>query len=71
MLLQLLAVGREIRTMVASPTWTRQVPAIRDTRDVQPSAPGSFMSADSDPDAERLDAAAGCEFVDDRIHLRD
>jgi hypothetical protein len=31
----------------------------------------SFIAADSDDDAGRLDAAAGCEFVDDRIRLRE
>jgi hypothetical protein len=29
----------------------------------------SVIPADRDPDIGRLDAVAGCEFVDDRIHL--
>jgi nucleoside-diphosphate-sugar epimerase len=53
-ILRLLAVGREVRTMVSSPTRAAQV---------------SVISADRDGDAGRLDEAAGCEFVDDRIHL--
>jgi uncharacterized protein YbjT (DUF2867 family) len=36
--------------------------------DVQPIERVSFI-ADRDNDAGRLDAAAGCEFVDDRIRL--
>ena len=31
----------------------------------------SFMAADHDGDVGRLDVAAGCEFVDDRIRLRE
>lgn len=38
--------------------------------DVQPIERAEFI-ADRDNDAGRLDAAAGCEFVDDRIRLRE
>jgi hypothetical protein len=30
---------------------------------------GSFVEPDPDDDVARLDAVAGCEFVDDRIRL--
>jgi hypothetical protein len=35
------------------------------------SAGASFIAADRDHDAERLDAVAGSEFLDDRIRLRE
>jgi len=54
--LRRLTADRDARTMV-------------DTGDVQPGAHVSFTTADRDRGAERLDAAAGCEFVDDRIRL--
>jgi hypothetical protein len=37
-----------------------------DTEDAQPAVRVPFVD-DRDHDAGRLDAAAGCEFVDDRI----
>jgi hypothetical protein len=43
--------------------------AILDTGDDPPGARVSFIASDRDDDAERLDAVAGCEFVDDRIRL--
>jgi hypothetical protein len=55
---QLLAAGRELR-------------AVLETRDVQATAPVLFIAADRDHDEGRLDSAAGCEFVDDRIRLRE
>ena len=51
---RLLAVGREVRTMVRSPT---------------PPAHVSVMAAAPNGAAENLDDVAGREFVDDRIHL--
>jgi len=39
------------------------------TQDVQPSHGASLPSADLDRRSERLDTAAGSEFVDDRIRL--
>jgi len=66
-ILRLLAAGREVRTIVESPTRTAEVRAALDTRDVQPGAHASFIATDRDHQAGRLDAAAGCEFVDDRI----
>jgi hypothetical protein len=68
-IIRLLAAGREMRTVVGR--WTRavEVHAMMDTRDVQPSARASFIAADRDHNAGRLDAVAGGEFVDDRIRL--
>ena len=43
--------------------------ALSGTEDAQSDAPESLVTAARDYDAERLDAAAGCEFVDDRIRL--
>ena len=53
-LIRLLAVGREPRTVVRRPARAAHV---------------SVVAADRDGDAGRLDDIAGCEFVDDRIHL--
>jgi hypothetical protein len=69
MILQLLAAGREVRAMAGSPTRAGEVRAFLDIGDVQPAARVSFIAANPDQGADRLDAAAGCEFVDDRIHL--
>jgi nucleoside-diphosphate-sugar epimerase len=66
-MLRFLAAGREVRTIVESPTRAAEVRATLDTRDVQPGAHASFIATDRDHQAGRLDAAAGCEFVDDRI----
>jgi hypothetical protein len=55
-ILRLFAAGREERTIVASPARTPEA---------------SFIASGRDAEAERLDAAAGCEFVDDRIRLRE
>jgi len=38
---------------------------------VQPEARVSILATDRHDDAGRLDAVAGCEFVDDRIRLLD
>jgi hypothetical protein len=68
-ILRLLAAGREVRTMARSSTRAAEVRAMLDAGDVPPGTRGSFIAADRDPDARRLDAVAGCEFVDDRIRL--
>jgi dihydroflavonol-4-reductase len=70
-ILRLLAAGREVRTMVGSSTRAAEVRAMVDTGDLQPGARVSFVAADRDPDGGRLDAVAGCEFLDDRIRLRE
>jgi dihydroflavonol-4-reductase len=70
-ILRLVAACREVRTIVETPTHAAEVRAMLGTREVQPGTRMSFIAADSDDDAGRLDAAAGCEFVDDRIRLRE
>jgi hypothetical protein len=68
-ILQLLAAGRELRTIVGSQRRAAEVRAIVGTRDIKTSARVSFIAADREYDEGRLDAASGCEFVDDRIRL--
>jgi hypothetical protein len=55
--------------MVENPTRAAELRATTDAGDVQPDAPESFIVSDRDDDAGRLDAVAGCEFVDDQIRL--
>jgi hypothetical protein len=68
-ILRLLAAGREVCDMVVSPRRAVEMRAILDTGHVQPGARVWFIASDRDDDAGRLDAGAGCEFVDDRIRL--
>ena len=57
-------------TTVQRLTRAAKVRAMLETReDVQPRARVSFIVEDRDHDAEPLDTAAGCEFLDDRIRL--
>jgi len=70
-ILRVLAAGREVRTIVGSLTRAAQVRATVDSGDVQPGARVSFVAAERDHGAGRLDAVAGGEFVDDRIRLRE
>jgi hypothetical protein len=65
---QLLAAGREVRTLVWTPTRAAAVRMTMDTAGVQPDL--SFVAEAHRNDAERLDAVAGSEFLDDRIRLR-
>ena len=58
-ILRLLAAGREVRTMLGSPTRVAETRAILDIANVQPSARVWFSTADRDHDAGRLDAVAG------------
>jgi hypothetical protein len=69
-ILRLLAAGPGVRTIEENSTPAASVRAVLDTRNVQPNARVRFIAADRD-DAGRLDAVAGCEFVDDRIRLRE
>jgi hypothetical protein len=69
MMLRLLTAHREEPTIVGSPTCPSVVHATPDSGDVQPDAGVSPIASDRDDDAGRLDAVAGCEFVDDRIRL--
>ena len=55
----------------AEPAVQQRVPAVLDTRVAQTSARVSSLAADRDYDEAGLDAASGCEFVDDRIRLLD
>ena len=68
---RLLAAAREVRGMEESPTRVPEEPGTMDVRDVQPSRGASIIAADLNHHAERLDAVAGSEFVDDRIRLRE
>ena len=60
----------ETRSMVESATHALPMRAVLDVGEAQPAATAPFIAADSE-NAERLDAVAGCEFVDDRIRLRE
>ena len=71
LILRLLAAGRELRTMVGTAMRTAEMRAILDTANVQGGGRVLFIAADRDHDGGRLDAAAGCEFVDDRVRLRE
>jgi nucleoside-diphosphate-sugar epimerase len=64
-ILRFLATCHQVRAVVESPTRVAEVRAMLEHPRV------SFIAADSDNDAGRLDAAAGCEFVDDRLRLRE
>jgi hypothetical protein len=64
------SVGRTVRSMVERPARAEEVRALVNVGDDQLGARVSFIAADPDHDAGRLDAAAGCEFVDDRIRRR-
>jgi hypothetical protein len=58
-----LAAGVEARSLEEA--------AATNTRDLQPSSRPSFIAVDHDQGAERVDAVAGSEFVDDRIRLQE
>ena len=70
-ILRLLAAGRVAYATVSRPRRAAEMQASLDTGDVQPIERASFIVADRDNAAGRLDAAAGCEFFDDRIRLRE
>ena len=67
-ILRLLAAGRGVFTMVGSHTRATEVRETLGTRDGPPVVHVSFFATDRDQ-VRRLDAAAGCEFVDDRIRV--
>jgi hypothetical protein len=69
-ILRLLAAGPGVCTMEENPTPAASVRAELDRRNVQPDARVRIIAADRD-DAGGLDAVPGCEFVDDRIRLRE
>jgi hypothetical protein len=61
---------REVQ-IAGSPTAAAPLPAVVDRTDSRSRARGPFVAGDRDEGAWRLDAAAGSEFVDDRIRLRE
>jgi hypothetical protein len=65
-ILRFLATCRQVRAIVESPTHGAEVHAMLEPRKVHPGTRRSFIAAHSG-----LDAAAGCEFVDDRLRLRE
>jgi hypothetical protein len=71
MMLGLLAPWREMAAIDGSATRAAERPAIQDAEDVQQRARVSIVMAARGHDAETVDAAAGCEFVDDRIRPRE
>ena len=71
MFLRLLAAGREVHTVVSWPRRALEARRTVEIGDVQPIERDSFVVADRDNRTGRMDAAAGCEFVDDRIRLRE
>jgi hypothetical protein len=68
---RLLAATRELRGMEESRTRVPMQHGTMDVREVHPNRGPSIVAADLDHDAQRLDAVAGSEFVDDRIRLRE
>ena len=68
--LRLLAAGRQMRAMGRIPTPAAEVRAMLGPGEVQPHARVSFNAPGREPDTGRLDAAAGGEFIDDRIRVR-
>ena len=68
-IIQVLAVGRRMRSIVGGQTREAEVRAALNIQFVQTSVHISLIAADHPRDDGGLDAAAGCEFVDDRIRL--
>ena len=55
-------VDADVSLTYAEPLISQDAPEIHRTR-------ASFIAADAEDDAERLDVVAGSEFLDDRIRL--
>lgn len=70
-ILRLFADGSEAPGMDESLSRAAEESASADAGDVQPGSRASFIAADHDQPAERVDVIAGSEFVDDRIRLRE
>ena len=66
-ILRLLAAGREVGALFGGPTRTAEVRAVVETAAVRV----SFVAAHRGHDRRWIDAVAGCEYVDDRIRLRE
>lgn len=62
--------GRDVRTISGSRTRWVELRTIAATKGLRPSARVWFITEGGD-ESGRLDAIAGCEFVDDRIRLAD
>ena len=69
--LGLLAAGRAVRVMVGSSTQAGLVRAMAHADGLQPRAHLLLAAAERAYYLERLDGAAGCEFVDDRLRQRE
>jgi len=67
--LGILAAGRGLRIVAASPTRAAEVPVRPGTALAPTSALVSFIATDRDHGPVALDAIAGSEFLDDRIRL--
>ena len=67
MILRLLTTGRRVRTALGSSPRVVEARAMLEIAGARPAARVSFVAEARDDDAEKLDASAGCEFVDDRI----
>jgi nucleoside-diphosphate-sugar epimerase len=67
--LGILAAGRGLRIMAASPTRAAEVLAKPETTHAPTSALVAFIAIDRDHGPVALDAIAGSEFLDDRIRL--
>lgn len=68
-IIQVLAVGRRMRTIVGGQTREEEVRAELNIQFFQTSVHISLIPADHPRGDGGLDSAAGCEFVDDRIRL--
>jgi len=66
-----LLAARDVRGVEETRTCVPGEPGTMDAGEIQPSGGASIIAADLNPDAERLDAVAGSEFVDDRIRVRE
>ena len=62
-----LAATRLVRGIEESRMRVLEEPGMTDVREVQPNRGASSIAADLDDHTDSLDAAAGSEFVDDRI----
>jgi hypothetical protein len=69
MILQILAAGRRMRMIGGTHSREAEIDAALNIQYIQTSVRASFIVADEPHDEGGLDAAAGCEFVDDRIRL--
>jgi hypothetical protein len=62
-------VGRRMPAMVKNPTPAAEPHPVPTIRQVEPRARVPFIAAHRDHEEAKVDTAAGCEFLDDRIRL--